>query len=832
MTDENASAPETGEFQINTTTTDDQSRVDMTALADGGFIAIWHSRTGGNSLYGQRYDATGAARAGEFQIKGADPEAPSIAGLADGGFVVTWKAISTTERGQAIYGRRYDADGTVQGPDFQVTDVTTDPIFMGTVSALPDGGFIVAHNGWRPLQDNWAFGVVAQRYDATGVKQGDAFLVNTHIKYTQIGSDITVLRDGGFVVTWSSDRQDGDGFGVFGQRYTVAGDKQGQEFQINTYTSLNQSGGSVAPLPDGGFVVAWTSVGQQAGGGYGIFAQRFDANGAMAGPEFQVNSANLSTYNSSASLSSLADGGFVVTWLSSSQEATQYGTQYDIFGQRYDANGVAQGSEFQINTYTRGDQKYPSVTGLPDGGFVVAWDSEDQDGSGRGIFGQRFDANGVPYGEEEDTSDQVFQVILGTNRADVLEGFGGDDLIISFDGDDMLYGGAGNDTMNGGAGSDVISGEEGNDTIYARAGEDAVFGGAGDDWLMGNEGNDYILGGDGKDTLFGNQGSDRIEGGAGDDVVFGGDGNDWLRGFEGDDILNGHGGDDSLDGGEGNDILRGHRGDDNISGGAGIDMLFGHAGNDTLNGGDGDDRLSGLSGNDLLFGGNGIDHLDGGRGNDTLYGGNDSDTLIGFAGQDIFYGGNGSDFIIGGAGADTLYGEGDDDRVMGGNQNDTLFGGFGNDKLFGGEGDDVLEGGHGADVLIGEVGNDTFVFNDVSHSVPIGSDPRLTLSDVIGGFDGAGSASGDLIDLSGIDADTTVAGDQAFTFLGLQTSAIALAFGAGALWVENVADRPFFGETQTWVYGNVDGDRSIEFLIRIGDASTDAIAYTASDFIL
>ena len=56
------------------------------------------------------------------------------------------------------------------------------------------------------------------------------------------------------------------------------------------------------------------------------------------------------------------------------------------------------GSEFRVNTYTSNDQLYSSVTALADGGFVVTWSSYGQDGSGYGIYGQRYAADGTPVG--------------------------------------------------------------------------------------------------------------------------------------------------------------------------------------------------------------------------------------------------------------------------------------------------------------------------------------------------------------------------------------------------------------------------------------------------
>ena len=79
--------------------------------------------------------------------------------------------------------------------------------------------------------------------------------------------------------------------------------------------------------------------------------------GAADGAEFQVNAtANDEQWVSTTA--GLTDGGFVVTWTSNNQDGDGYG----IYGQRYDAAGAAAGAEFQINTYTAGDQQFADVT--------------------------------------------------------------------------------------------------------------------------------------------------------------------------------------------------------------------------------------------------------------------------------------------------------------------------------------------------------------------------------------------------------------------------------------------------------------------------------------
>ncbi len=148
--------------------------------------------------------------------------------------------------------------------------------------------------------------------------------------------------------------------------------------------------------------------------------------------------------------------------------------------------------------------------------------------------------------------------------------------------------------------------------------------------------------------------------------------------------------------------------------------------------------------------------------------------------------------VIGSAGADRIEGDG---RA---------------NVLDGGPGDDILQGGGGADVLIGGAGADVFVFAAASGST-------LGASDLIDGFDGAGRAGGDVIDLSRIDADRGAAGDQAFTF--------GDAPGAGRVWIDEFAG-------VTLVRASVDDDGIADLVIRVADGATTAADYTAADFIL
>ena len=76
------------------------------------------------------------------------------------------------------------------------------------------------------------------------------------------------------------------------------------------------------------------------------------------------------------------------------------GSGNGVFAQRYDSDGNPVGSEFQVNTYTAGDQFRSDIAIDAVGNIIVVWSSYLQDGSFFGVFAQRYDSNGNPVGSE------------------------------------------------------------------------------------------------------------------------------------------------------------------------------------------------------------------------------------------------------------------------------------------------------------------------------------------------------------------------------------------------------------------------------------------------
>jgi len=290
----------------------------------------------------------------------------------------------------------------------------------------------------------------------------------------------------------------------------------------------------------------------------------------------------------------------------------------------------------------------------------------------------------------------------------------------------------------------IFDGSNSNDRLIAPKGTgDSIFNAKdGDDWAWGGNGKDVINGGNGKDLLKGAGGKDELFGEAGDDTLIGGDGHDALHGGIGNDILVGEGGQDYLNGGLGADTMYGGAGDDlyivdNYDDKV-IEKSIGPLGSSSSGGRD--TVLSsvsyGINGDKEETNGYDIENL-------TLTG-TASSYAVGNSIDNIIQGNNSDNMLFGMDGHDYLYGK---------NGNDVLSGGDGIDHLFGGDGNDQLVGNDGSDTLTGGLGADTFNFYSVSHSpVGVGSDKITDFSWL----------EGDKIDLSEIDANLLVNGDQAF----------------------------------------------------------------------
>ena len=243
---------------------------------------------------------------------------------------------------------------------------------------------------------------------------GVEVLVNTttaNVQETSVESQPAVASDatGNYVAVWSSDAQDGDGWGVFAQRFSVEGTPQGSEFQVNlttandqqfaavamdaTETSLSHGRITTAPLAREEFALARITQAVSRRGASGrlidahrrakVFIHRDERRRRLRRYLVELES----RWQRMGSLRSAVNSA-----------------------------GVAVGAEFQVNSTTAADQLFSRVAIDASGDFVITWQSSGQDGDGWGVYGQRFDSVGAAQGDEF----QVHQTAAGDQTREAL----------------------------------------------------------------------------------------------------------------------------------------------------------------------------------------------------------------------------------------------------------------------------------------------------------------------------------------------------------------------------------------------------------------------------
>ena len=401
----------------------------------------------------------------------------------------------------------------------------------------------------------------------------------------------------------------------------------------------------------------------------------------------------------------------------------------------------------------------------------------------------------------------------GNTLANKLTGNSGANRLTGNDGNDSLDGGTGKDTLVGGTGNDVYYVDNTGDitTETSTGGTDTVVSTI--SWTLGSYMEYLTLGGTSAINATGNTLANRLTGNSAANVLNGGTGSDTMTGGAGDDTYYADVTTDVIteSNGGGTDTVK-----------SAVTWTLGsYLENLTLTG----SSLINGTGNSLanyLTGNSAANKLDGGSGNDTLDGGAGTDTMIGGAGNDTYYVNVSTDVITetSTGGTDTLmssigYTLGNylENLTLTGTTSITgtgnalanqITGNSGANTLSGGSGNDTLTGGAGRDVLTGGAGSDIFDFNALSES-GLTATTRDVISDFVRGTD--------KIDLSGIDANSSASGDQAFTALIGSSSSFT---AAGQLKLVSGV-----------LYGNTDADSTAEFSI----ALTGITSLTLSNFI-
>lgn len=188
----------------------------------------------------------------------------------------------------------------------------------------------------------------------------------------QVWPAVAITTNGGFVV-WQDNATDGSGWGVSARRLdgTLSGTLS--TFRVNQQGAGNQENARVAMLKNGGAVFVWQG-GQPSY--QHIYAQFLTpTNTFLTTTDIVVNTFT-NNFQVNPDVTVLNNSNVVFVWASFDQAGAD--SLQDVYGQIFSPAGQKIGGEFLINQFTNYNQRTPSIAALTNGGFVVAWVSEQQ----------------------------------------------------------------------------------------------------------------------------------------------------------------------------------------------------------------------------------------------------------------------------------------------------------------------------------------------------------------------------------------------------------------------------------------------------------------------
>jgi hypothetical protein len=356
---------------------------------DGNVLVVFEDwRNGNYDIYGQAYDASGNPYGPNFLVStdesGSEQSYPSISADWQGGFVVSW--IDLREGGYDVYAQVL-RDGTFQGGPFRVNETPLASQLYPAVASSRKGDFTI---DWADSRSGtWDI------YGQTFKPNGDPFGVNFRINDDKRGSsqlypDVASTHCKRFCVSWLGARP-GD-YDVYTQILPKEGDPIGSSLLVNDDTSKSyQWAPSVGSCAESTFVVVWDDY---RNGDWDIFGQIFRWDGSPVGQNFPVNDDPPGNEQGFCSAASSSASSFVLVWMDKRDESS---SRWDVYGQRFDCEGNALGSNFKVNDDGIGnDQRSPTIACDPAGNFCAAWmDARNADYD---IYGQRYDSEGDPLG--------------------------------------------------------------------------------------------------------------------------------------------------------------------------------------------------------------------------------------------------------------------------------------------------------------------------------------------------------------------------------------------------------------------------------------------------
>ncbi|MFK7966563.1 MAG: LamG-like jellyroll fold domain-containing protein, partial [Burkholderiaceae bacterium] len=261
----------TSETRANTSTSGVQENVSIAMDQWGNFVIAWEDQVSGDTtIQHRRYNADGSAANGQTtsgSASGFDLTEPAITRAADGRYAIAWDDSGQDGSGAGVYARFYEANGSTSASTFRLSSTTAGDQYSPELAFLANGLVAAVWDSGSPDT------ITTRVFEFDGTAVTAEIPVNQATGGSRRLSGIAADAQGGYLLTWASDSQDGDGFGIFARRFSGGGVPLGNEFQVNSTSSGGQSYPSIASNASGRFAIAWEGNG--SGDGLGIFFQQY-----------------------------------------------------------------------------------------------------------------------------------------------------------------------------------------------------------------------------------------------------------------------------------------------------------------------------------------------------------------------------------------------------------------------------------------------------------------------------------------------------------------------------------------------------------------------------
>lgn len=120
-----------------------QGATSAATLADGGYVVTWETYSAGIRSVTFSVDGTPLSVNALVSENGEyNPNVPIVTALAGGGYTVTWITYGKDGSGTSVQTRFFDSAGVATTPELQVITSTESYQYLFEVAALTDGGFV------------------------------------------------------------------------------------------------------------------------------------------------------------------------------------------------------------------------------------------------------------------------------------------------------------------------------------------------------------------------------------------------------------------------------------------------------------------------------------------------------------------------------------------------------------------------------------------------------------------------------------------------------------------------------------------------------------------